>query len=71
MGSGINSLRIGLIGITVEYWGPAMAEGLLHDVEGWFMFMLCIAQVGPVPVLVAAARLPCASCATAPTMPMQ
>lgn len=39
----INSLRIGLIGITVEYWGPAMAEGLLHDFEGWFMFMLCIA----------------------------
>lgn len=38
----INSLRIGLIGITVEYWGPAMAEGLLHDFEGWFMFMLCI-----------------------------
>lgn len=39
----INSLRIGLIGITVEHWGPAMAEGLLHDFEGWFMFMLCIA----------------------------
>ena len=39
---GINSLRIGLIGVTVEYWGPAMAEGLLHDFEGWFMFMLCI-----------------------------
>ncbi|MES2099780.1 MAG: VPLPA-CTERM-specific exosortase XrtD [Pseudomonadota bacterium] len=39
---GINSLRIGLIGITVEYWGSAMAEGLLHDFEGWFMFMLCI-----------------------------
>ncbi len=38
----INSLRIGLIGITVEHWGPAMAEGLLHDFEGWFMFMLCI-----------------------------
>lgn len=39
----INSLRIGLIGITVEHWGSAMAEGLLHDFEGWFMFMLCIA----------------------------
>ncbi|MFM9916339.1 MAG: VPLPA-CTERM-specific exosortase XrtD [Rhizobacter sp.] len=38
----INSLRIGLIGVTVEHWGPAMAEGLLHDFEGWFMFMLCI-----------------------------
>ncbi len=39
----INSLRIGLIGVTVEYWGASMAEGLLHDLEGWFMFMLCIA----------------------------
>ncbi len=38
----INSLRIGLIGITVEYWGNEMAEGLLHDFEGWFMFMLCL-----------------------------
>ena len=38
----INSLRIGLIGVTVEHWGPAMAEGLLHDFEGWFMFMVCI-----------------------------
>lgn len=38
----INSLRIGLIGITVEHWGAKMAEGLLHDFEGWFMFMLCL-----------------------------
>ena len=38
-----NSLRIGLIGVTVEHWGPQMAEGLLHDFEGWFMFMLCVA----------------------------
>ncbi len=39
----INSLRIGLIGVTVEHWGSGMAEGLLHDFEGWFMFMVCIA----------------------------
>lgn len=38
----INSLRIGVIGVTVEYWGSSMAEGLLHDFEGWFMFMICI-----------------------------
>ncbi len=38
----INSLRIGLIGVTVEYWGSSMAEGLLHDFEGWFMFMVCL-----------------------------
>jgi exosortase D (VPLPA-CTERM-specific) len=38
----INSLRIGAIGITVEYWGSTMAEGLLHDFEGFFMFMVCL-----------------------------
>lgn len=38
----INSLRIGVIGATVEYWGSSMAEGLLHDFEGWFMFMICV-----------------------------
>lgn len=36
----MNSLRIGAIGITVEYWGPKMAQGLLHDFEGWVVFML-------------------------------
>jgi exosortase D (VPLPA-CTERM-specific) len=55
----INSLRIGLIGVTVEHWGSEMAEGLLHDFEGWFMFMVCIAlligemallaRIGPKP----------------------
>jgi exosortase D (VPLPA-CTERM-specific) len=36
----MNSLRIGFIGITVEHWGPSMAEGALHDFEGWLVFML-------------------------------
>lgn len=35
----MNSLRIGAIGVTVEYWGIEMAEGVLHDFEGWIMFM--------------------------------
>jgi exosortase D (VPLPA-CTERM-specific) len=39
----MNSFRIGLIGVTVEYWGPEMAEGILHDFEGWVVFMSCIA----------------------------
>jgi exosortase D (VPLPA-CTERM-specific) len=39
----MNSLRIGLIGITVEYWGKSMAEGFLHDFEGWIIFMACTA----------------------------
>ena len=39
----INSLRIGIIGVTVEHWGTEMAEGLLHDLEGGFMFLVCLA----------------------------
>jgi exosortase D (VPLPA-CTERM-specific) len=35
----MNSVRIGLVGVTVEHWGPAMAEGILHDFEGWVIFM--------------------------------
>src|SRR5579862_7832984 len=35
----MNSLRIGLIGISVEHWGQRMAEGLLHEFEGWVVFM--------------------------------
>jgi len=38
----MNSFRIGAIGVTVEYWGPEMAEGVLHDFEGWAVFMSCI-----------------------------
>ncbi|MEP7242654.1 MAG: VPLPA-CTERM-specific exosortase XrtD [Gammaproteobacteria bacterium] len=36
----MNSVRIGVIGITVEHWGPRMAEGVLHEFEGWLVFML-------------------------------
>jgi exosortase D (VPLPA-CTERM-specific) len=39
----MNSLRIGLIGVTVEHWGRSMAEGVLHDFEGWIVFMACMA----------------------------
>ncbi|TCK19458.1 exosortase D (VPLPA-CTERM-specific) [Thiogranum longum] len=38
----MNSFRIGLIGVTVEYWGIEMAEGFLHDFEGWVVFMSCL-----------------------------
>ena len=37
----MNSIRIGVIGILVEYWGIEMAEGFLHDFEGWIIFMCC------------------------------
>ena len=39
----MNSLRIAVIGITVQYWGEEMAEGFLHDFEGWAVFMACFA----------------------------
>ncbi|HSB95461.1 MAG TPA: VPLPA-CTERM-specific exosortase XrtD [Spongiibacteraceae bacterium] len=38
----MNSFRIGVIGITVDRWGKAMAEGFLHDFEGWVVFMGCL-----------------------------
>ena len=41
----MNSIRIGAIGVTVEYWGEQMAEGLLHDFEGWVVFMLSTAAL--------------------------
>ena len=41
----MNSLRIGFIGITVDRWGSSMAEGALHDFEGWLVFMLSTAAV--------------------------
>ncbi len=41
----LNSIRIGLIGVTVEYWGKEAAEGLLHDFEGWAMFMACMSVI--------------------------
>lgn len=37
----MNSLRIGIIGVMVEYYGLAMAEGFVHDFEGWVLFMVC------------------------------
>jgi exosortase D (VPLPA-CTERM-specific) len=36
----MNSLRIGLIGVTVDHWGASMAEGLLHWFEGWVVFVI-------------------------------
>ncbi|HEC06522.1 MAG TPA: VPLPA-CTERM-specific exosortase XrtD [Thiolapillus brandeum] len=38
----MNSFRIGVIGVLVEFWGQAMAEGFLHDFEGWVVFMACL-----------------------------
>ena len=38
---GMNSFRIGIVGVTVDYWGTQAAEGLLHLFEGWVIFLAC------------------------------
>ncbi|MFA5983145.1 MAG: VPLPA-CTERM-specific exosortase XrtD [Methylococcaceae bacterium] len=38
----MNSFRIGVIGVMVQNWGTAMAEGFLHDFEGWIVFLVCM-----------------------------
>jgi exosortase D (VPLPA-CTERM-specific) len=38
----MNSFRIGVIGLLVNSWGTDMAEGFLHDFEGWAVFLLCM-----------------------------
>jgi exosortase D (VPLPA-CTERM-specific) len=38
----MNSFRIGVIGLLVEYYGISMARGFLHDFEGWIIFMACV-----------------------------
>lgn len=37
----MNSLRIAFIGVTVSLWGKSWAEGLVHDIEGWVVFLGC------------------------------
>ena len=39
----MNSIRIGIIGILVEFQGIEMAQGFIHDFEGWIVFMVCFA----------------------------
>lgn len=39
----MNSLRIGLVGIMVNHWGPQDADGFLHMFEGWIIFIACAA----------------------------
>jgi exosortase D (VPLPA-CTERM-specific) len=39
----MNSFRIGMVGVTVAYWGPQMADEVLHAFEGWLVFVACLA----------------------------
>jgi exosortase D (VPLPA-CTERM-specific) len=38
----MNSFRIGVIGVLVDRYGAAQAEGFLHLIEGWVVFMICL-----------------------------
>lgn len=39
----MNSVRIGIIGISVDKFGSALTEGALHFFEGWIVFMISLA----------------------------
>ncbi|SFJ55847.1 VPLPA-CTERM-specific exosortase XrtD [Celeribacter neptunius] len=39
----MNSFRIGMIGVLVNYYGIGQAEGFLHYFEGWVIFGTCVA----------------------------
>lgn len=47
----MNSFRIGVIGVLVENFGIAQAEGFLHAFEGWIIFTACIAILFGLAVL--------------------
>jgi exosortase D (VPLPA-CTERM-specific) len=38
----MNAFRIGVIGVLVDRFGIAQAEGFLHVFEGWIIFVACI-----------------------------
>lgn len=38
----LNAARIAIVGVTVNVWGIAAAEGFLHDFEGWIVFLFCV-----------------------------
>ncbi|KJC53659.1 membrane protein [Bradyrhizobium sp. LTSPM299] len=35
----MNGFRIGMVGVTVDRWGPQMADEVLHFFEGWIVFL--------------------------------
>jgi exosortase D (VPLPA-CTERM-specific) len=48
----MNSIRVGTIGVMVEHWGIGMAEGFLHEFQGWMVFMIStLMMLGEIAVL--------------------
>jgi len=40
---GMNSLRIAMIGLFADFGNTSLAEGMLHDLQGWVLFMISAA----------------------------
>lgn len=38
----VNGVRIGIVGVLVEWYGPQAAEGFLHLFEGWVLFLITL-----------------------------
>jgi exosortase D (VPLPA-CTERM-specific) len=38
---GMNSVRIAMIGVFADFGNTSLAEGLLHELQGWVIFMAC------------------------------
>lgn len=48
----MNSIRVGTIGVMVEHWGIGMAEGFLHEFQGWMVFMVStVLMLGEIALL--------------------
>lgn len=40
-----NALRIAFTGVVVEHWGVERAEGLIHSLSGWLVFVASLALI--------------------------
>ena len=49
----MNSLRIGLVGVMVDHFGPQDADGFLHMFEGWIIFIACAGLLAAVMYVLA------------------
>jgi exosortase D (VPLPA-CTERM-specific) len=49
----MNSLRIGLVGVLVDHFGPQDADGFLHLFEGWIIFIACAGLLATVMYVLA------------------
>jgi exosortase D (VPLPA-CTERM-specific) len=39
----VNSLRVVITGLLVQYWDPDKAQGFFHEFQGWLMFVASLA----------------------------